>query len=139
MRGFPKHSPCGVLVIDDDPDCAEELRSLLSGAGFAVSSEITAQDGLRRFFADPDIGVVVTDVLMPRHDGLAVLDAIRAGGDRGRSAAVILLTTSLDPGIISEALARQATAFVFKPIDPTDIVRIVGDAVHARMESTRRD
>ena len=139
MRGFPKHSPCGVLVIDDDPDCAEELRSLLSSAGFVVSSEVTAKEGLRRFFADPDIGVVVTDVLMPRLDGLAVLDAVRAGGDRGHSAAVILLTTSLDPEIISEALARQATAFVFKPIDPTDIVRIVGDAIRARQEGARRD
>jgi len=128
-----------VLVIDDDPDCAEELRSLLSGAGFTVSSEVTAREGLRRFFSDPEIGVVVTDVLMPRLDGLAVLDAVRAGGDRGRSAAVVLLTTSLDPEIISEALARQATAFVFKPIDPTDIVRIVGDAVHARQENTHRD
>jgi len=139
MHASPKRPACGVLVIDDDPDCAEELRSLLSGAGFTVSSEVTAHEGLRRFFADPDIGVVVTDVLMPRVDGLAVLDAVRAGGDRGRSAAVILLTTSLDPEIISEALARQATAFVFKPIDPTDIVRIVGDAIHARQDGPCRD
>jgi CheY-like chemotaxis protein len=69
--------PRRVLIVDDDAHAREALRSLLEDEGYDVR---TAADGiaalaqLSHFCAD----IVVADVRMPRMDGAALYDALRA-------------------------------------------------------------
>jgi two-component system NtrC family response regulator/two-component system response regulator HydG len=65
-----------VLVVDDDRNAREALRTLLEEEGYVVR---TAADGIAAFAAlaafPPD--VVVADVHMPRMNGRALYDALR--------------------------------------------------------------
>ena len=78
-----------VLVIDDDPVIVELLRVNFDIEGFEV---ITADDGLegldRAKTDQPD--VVLTDIMMPRLDGLGLVKRLRAE-PRTRAVPIILV------------------------------------------------
>ena len=65
-----------ILVVDDDAKVCELMRTLLQGVGFEVS---TAKDG-REALQEIDSGrhaLVVTDLIMPEHDGLELIAALK--------------------------------------------------------------
>jgi CheY-like chemotaxis protein len=69
-----------ILVVDDDPDMRLYLRGCLRGLGEAAGPVIAAADGveaLQRVRTD-GVGLVISDVVLPRLDGLALRQAIRA-------------------------------------------------------------
>jgi nitrogen-specific signal transduction histidine kinase/CheY-like chemotaxis protein len=62
--------PVRCLVVDDDPDVREMLRDILSNAGHVVVTAADGADGVERFKADPAFDVVITDLAMPKLNGL---------------------------------------------------------------------
>ena len=70
-----------VLLIDDEEDIRASLSQTLELAGFSVTACARAERALDLVDAAFD-GVVVSDIRMPRMDGMALLEAIaaRAGG-----------------------------------------------------------
>ena len=76
-----------VLVIEDEADIRQLLRTLLEREGFVVAEASEGRDGLRQFHqGHPDI--VVLDVGLPDLDGWQVLERIRTMSD----APVLMLT-----------------------------------------------
>ena len=67
-----------ILVVDDDPELRELLRSYLGGNGFAVD---VAEDGaaMRRRMAAAAPDLVILDLMLPGEDGLALCRELRAG------------------------------------------------------------
>ena len=69
-----------MLVIEDEADIRQLLRTLLEREGFAVSEAIEGRDGVRQFHqSHPDI--VILDVGLPDLDGWQVLERIRDMSD----------------------------------------------------------
>ena len=69
-----------VLVIEDEADIRQLLRTLLEREGFAVAEATEGRDGVRQFHqSHPDI--VVLDVGLPDLDGWQVLERIRDMSD----------------------------------------------------------
>ena len=62
--------PARCLVVDDDPDVREMIRDILSNAGHTVVTAADGADGVERFKADPAFDVVITDLAMPKLNGL---------------------------------------------------------------------
>ena len=116
-----------ILVVDDEPALRYTLRALFEEEGFAV---IEAPDG-EAALALVDAGgvdLVVTDLRMPKMDGLALLDAVVA---RPNSPRVILITAHGDERTAVSAIQRGATDYFAKPFDNTEVVRVVRRAVEA--------
>ena len=65
-----------ILLIDDDPDFAIMLRTLLRGRDFQVRSVYTGDDGIEACREDPP-DIVILDLLMPNMDGWEVCERIR--------------------------------------------------------------
>ena len=90
-RFRPPHE--GVLVIDDDPDTRERLRTLLEKDGWSVREAENGQEGLDRLAAGrPDI--VLLDLTMPVMDGFTFLNRMRALPDCADIPVIVL--TALD-------------------------------------------
>ncbi|MEP0546018.1 MAG: adenylate/guanylate cyclase domain-containing protein [Rhodothermales bacterium] len=114
-----------VLVVDDEPDLAAlirqkfrrrirkgELDFLFAGDGHE------ALDQLR---SHPDVDLVLTDINMPRMDGLTLLaELTRLGGGEGQPGAVVV-TAYGDMMNIRTAMNRGAFDFLTKPIDLDDL------------------
>jgi CheY-like chemotaxis protein/anti-sigma regulatory factor (Ser/Thr protein kinase) len=110
-----------VLVVEDSPTQAMELRFLLEDAGFAVN---TAEDGIAALASlgacAPDL--VVTDMQMPRMDGLALVEAIKT---QYPSVPVVLITAHGSEEIAAQALRSGAASYVPKRYLSRDLAHVV--------------
>ena len=81
-----------VLLVDDEAPMLSEFQELLESAGYAAVTESDAEVALERVLADPTIGVVITDLRMPRLNGHELILAIRARLPAGRRVECVLVT-----------------------------------------------
>lgn len=106
-----------VLVIDDDEDIRELVRTLLSRAGHEVSTAPNGRAGLRAFhIAPPDL--VVLDVAMPELDGWQTLERIRDLSD----VPVLMLTARTGELEKVRGLRAGADDYVTKPFGRQELV-----------------
>lgn len=112
-----------VLTIDDSRTMREMLRRALEGSGFNV---IQAEDGVHGIevlnTCEPD--VIITDVNMPRMDGLQFIEEVRRDGSR-RAIPILVLTTESDAEKKARARRAGATGWIVKPFDPVKLVDAV--------------
>jgi DNA-binding NtrC family response regulator len=124
-----------VLVAEDDQGVAYTLKAGLAAAGHAVEWRRDGQAALDelRSSAKP-FDVVITDLMMPRLDGLQLLDAVRAGWPE---LAVILVTAAGDERKAVQAMKRGALDYFKKPFDLEEVEAVVERA--AAEASLRRE
>ena len=112
-----------VLVIDDDDRLRELYRVNLEMRGAEVIDAGNGDDGLAIARTRPPAAIVL-DLTMPGTDGWSVLEALKS--DLALShIPVIVLTGHTDEEIEEDARKAGAVAFVAKPVDTDDFVRVV--------------
>ena len=121
-----------VLVIDDDPVILELLRVNFEIEGFDVICATDGEEGFRRAQADhPD--VVISDIMMPRRDGLQLLTDLKADA-RTAGLPVILLSAKAQNTEVRQGLEMGADDYITKPFDPLELI----DRLNAVMTRPRR-
>ena len=106
-----------VLVVDDDEDIRNLVKTLVERTGAAVRAAPNGRDGLREFHAwRPDL--VILDVNMPELDGWSVLDRIRDMSD----VPVMMLTARGDELERVRGLQAGADDYVVKPFGKQELV-----------------
>ncbi|MFZ0449624.1 MAG: diguanylate cyclase [Desulfatiglandaceae bacterium] len=118
-----------ILVIDDEPEIRELLSEILQGEGFEVFGAADGVEGLELFHdIKPDL--VITDVKMPRKDGLAVLKEVK---EAKSDIDVIILTGHSDEATAIECLQSGAYDYLLKPVEDIEVLLIaVNRAIHKR-------
>ena len=128
-----------VLIVEDEPHALSGLAELVSGWGYRTE---TARDGLEALekVSSWQPGIVVSDLKMPRMDGLQLLARL---GENSEKIAVVMLTAqgSIDSAV--EAMKNGAYDFIQKPVDSTRLRTILANASRQRdtereLEVTRR-
>jgi adenylate cyclase len=111
-----------ILVVDDEPDLevliSQRFRRQIRDGSFSF---IFAEDGvsaLAVLAADPAIDMVVTDINMPRMDGLTLLVRLQ---EREDNMATVIVSAYGDMANIRTAMNRGAFDFLTKPIDFADL------------------
>jgi CheY-like chemotaxis protein len=100
-----------ILIVDDEFGILEVLESILSDAGFKVTTAVNGQDALVHLQDNvPDL--VIVDYMMPLLNGAGVIEAMRANGRL--SAVPVILISALPERTISERCVGYQ-AFVRKP------------------------
>jgi CheY-like chemotaxis protein len=111
-----------ILIVDDDSDMRLYLRCCLRGLGEAAGVVIDAADGveaLRRVRAD-DVGLVISDMFLPRMDGVALRDAIRSDSVHAH---LPFLLISGEPDAV--CLYGPDDAFLAKPFNARELLAAV--------------
>jgi len=111
-----------ILVVDDEPDLeallVQKFRKQIRAGSLSF---VFAQDGLEALALleqRQDVDLVLSDINMPRMDGLALLARLREGwGDLS----TIIVSAYGDMANIRSAMNRGAFDFVMKPIDLADL------------------
>jgi CheY-like chemotaxis protein len=120
-----------ILIVDDDSDMRIYLRGCLRGLGDAACLVIDAADGieaLRRVRAD-GVGLVISDVVLPRLDGLGLRQAIRE--DPGHLNLPVLLISGEPEAVL---LSGPVDAFLAKPFNARELLAAVTRLMN-RMET----
>jgi two-component system response regulator AtoC len=117
-----------VLVADDEPNLRRVLTAQLVRDGFEVHP---AEDGAEalRLLAEHHIDVVITDLRMPKIDGMELLKRIVADYP---DVPVIMITAHGTVNTAVEALKLGAFDYVTKPFDRTEFQRVVAKAARSR-------
>lgn len=113
-----------VLVVDDKEENRYYLQALLGASGYEVAVARHGAEALtlarqRR----PDL--VVTDLLMPVMDGYTLLRRWKADPHLGSVPVVVYTATYTEPSDEQLALDLGADAFILKPAEPEEFLRIV--------------
>lgn len=107
---------CRILVIDDQELVRSLIGNILSSAGLErVTFAVDGEDGLAKAEeVRPDL--IVLDIMMPRVDGFAVLEALRVDA-RWSEVPVLVLTAADDHEIRGRVFMAGATDFISKPLN----------------------
>ena len=114
-----------ILVVDDNADDREFVRTSLEHFGAVVRTAASAQEARERFRSDrPD--VVVSDLMMPNEDGLELIRQIRAMDERsGHSTPAAALSALARTEDRRRALNAGYQMHVTKPIDPFELASTI--------------
>ncbi|HEY6001596.1 MAG TPA: response regulator, partial [Anaeromyxobacter sp.] len=104
--------PPRILVADDSPTTRAAMKTILEIAGYTVAAAADGEEALERL-AEAPCQLVVTDVQMPRLDGLALTRRIRTD-PRLRSLPVVLVTSLHSPEDRAAGLEAGADAYLVK-------------------------
>lgn len=119
-----------ILIVDDEPNIVISLEFLMLREGHEVRVARDGEAGLAAVRTHrPDL--VVLDVMMPKLDGFAVLEAVRA--DPGLAGTrILMLTAKGREAEQNKGLTLGADAYMAKPFSTRDLV----DKVNALLAQT---
>lgn len=120
-----------VLVVDDDTNILEVIRTRLEANGYCVDAWADPRDALERL-KDTTFDVIVSDVRMPRIDGLEFLGSVRR---LGCDVPVILLTAYGTIPNAVEAMRQGAYQYLTKPFQGRDLLRVIEEALEDRAQN----
>jgi heavy metal response regulator len=141
------------LVVEDEPGIANFVRQGLTEAGYAVDLACDGEEGLDYALAVP-YDVIVLDIMLPRMDGLEVLEELRRRGDK---TPVLMLTArdtvddrvkGLDVGAddylvkpfaFSELLARLRALLRRLPLQTGPVLSVGNLQMDTARREVRRD
>jgi CheY-like chemotaxis protein len=116
-----------VLVVEDEDALRELVVELLHSYGYTVLEAEDGAAGLKLFTENRErIDAVLTDMGLPRMSGQDMFGHIRALEPEAR---VILASGYLEPGLKSQLFTAGAKAFIQKPYQPREILRIVREVL----------
>ncbi len=117
-----------ILVADDEPNLRKVLSAQLARDGFEVHGAEDGEEALR-VLAEHHIDVVITDLRMPKLDGMELLKHIVADYP---DIPVIMITAHGTVNTAVEALKLGAFDYVTKPFDRAEFQRVVDKAARTR-------
>ena len=100
-----------LLVADDDDLLRDLVKEVLEEEGYQVYTAKDGQEAVDVFWNTPDIALVILDIMMPKMDGMEVLEEIRDRTD----VPVLMLTALGDSSSELACLRHGASDFVSKP------------------------
>jgi DNA-binding NtrC family response regulator len=124
-----------VLIVEDEAHARNGLTELVASWGFRTESAADGVEGLdcvRQWSP----GIVVTDLKMPRMDGMELLARIK---ELPQKVVVVMLTAQGSIESAVDAMRMGAYDYIPKPVDPTRLRTILQNANRQREESSNTE
>ena len=112
--------PTRILAVDDSPSMRQLVRGTLAGAGYTLAQ---AADGIEALAYAKEHGadLVLTDVNMPRMDGITLITELRQLPNY-RLVPMLMLTTESGQEKKMEGKRAGATGWIVKPFNPVQLL-----------------
>ena len=116
-----------ILVVDDDQVVREIVSTIVRALGYQCRTAVDGQDAVEHLAAD-EYDVVITDMIMPRMDGMKLLAHIKEHCPRSD---VMVITGHSDTYIYSNIINAGGCDFIIKPFE--------GDELEAKLKRIFRE
>lgn len=117
-----------ILIVEDDPTITSLIEFRLVREGYAVSKAADGTAALAAFESLPVADLVLLDVMIPYHDGYALLSNLRARA-AWQKVPVIMLTSMSREEDVLKGLNLGATDYITKPFRPAELAARVKAAI----------
>ena len=111
-----------ILVVDDSAAIRKILQRVLRQTGMAIRAIHEAGDGQEALavLAEHPVDLILTDINMPKMDGLQLLASLKASA-QWRNVPVVMITTEGGETKVAEAVKLGAAGYVRKPFTADQI------------------
>ena len=110
-----------LLVVDDERNMRESLKTVLESRGYQVNTVNSAEDGLKAI-NETSYFMVITDA---RLDGMSGYDFLREAHERWPDLPVLMITAYATPKLAVEAIQTGAIDYLSKPFEPEELLHSV--------------
>ena len=117
---MPKH----ILIVDDSKTVRNLVAFIMKKEGFKVTTAEDGLDGLEKLYSLGQVDLIVSDVNMPRMDGLTFIKTVREQ-ESYRDIPIVVLSTEGQDKDIQTGLTVGANLYMVKPAQPEKLVRNV--------------
>ena len=117
-----------ILVVDDEQNARNALRTLLGEEGYEIAEAADGEEALSKI-AELDPAVVLTDMRMPKMDGITL---IRKARDAGSEAAFVMMTAFASVQAAVDAMKAGAENYLTKPLDLQAVLIFLEKALEKR-------
>ena len=112
-----------ILAVDDSASMRQMVTFTLKGAGFNVIDAVDGVDALAKA-KTAKVDLVLTDVNMPRMDGISLIKELRALPNF-KFTPILMLTTESGAGKKTEGKSAGATGWIVKPFNPDQLLATI--------------
>lgn len=114
-----------ILIVDDSSTARMIIRKCVEISGFGDSEFFEAGDGLEalEFFGSNNIDLVITDINMPKMDGISFIKSLR---DKELNPHIIVMTSVSDVLSDSDKERYDILGIIEKPISPAKVYEVLG-------------
>ena len=114
------------MIADDSDSIRLVLKDILSiGEHDVVAEAVDGEDAIAKF-SETKPELVLLDLAMPKKDGLKVLEEMMEINPKSK---IVLITASEDQKIINECMEKGALAYVSKPFDFNNVLKVISDCL----------
>ncbi|MCC5661547.1 response regulator [Nostoc sp. XA010] len=113
-----------ILIVDDDLRNIFAVTSFLESYQMQVLFAENGRDGIEKLQTNPEINIVLMDIMMPEMDGYETTRAIRQQ-QQFRSLPIIALTAKAMPGDREKCIEAGASDYITKPIDTEQLLSLL--------------
>ena len=117
-----------ILAVDDSTSIRQMVAFTLKGAGYEVIEAVDGQDALEKA-NDHRVNLVLTDINMPRMDGLKLLELLREL-NHYKTITIFMLTTESGDEMKAKGRAAGATGWLVKPFDPKRLLEVIAKVIN---------
>ncbi|MGH6648894.1 HAMP domain-containing protein [Aquabacterium sp.] len=112
------------LIVDDDMRNIFALATVLDDEGMVIVSADNGREAIRLVETDPDIDIVLMDIMMPEMDGIATMQEIRKL-PRGKDLPMVAVTAKAMKGDRQKCIEAGAWDYLSKPVDPMHLLAVL--------------
>lgn len=116
-----------ILLADDDAAFRTAMKTLLEREGYAVVEAANGAEAISRCGAER-FDLVITDLSMPRQDGMQLVDGLKALAQR---VPVIVITAFGEWDSYAEAIGKGVVAYLDKPVKKDEVLASVRAALRS--------
>lgn len=120
-----------ILIVEDNPVNAEMVRLSLEKEHYETVLAHDGEEALSLLEAQPEIDLVITDVMMPNVDGLQMLERIRQRPE-WRTLPVVMATSLANQATVRQAVSLHCKHFIVKPFTVRLLLQTIHEAIGQR-------
>ena len=113
-----------VLIVDDDRRNIFALTSALERYRMVTSHAVNGRGGIEALKNNPDVDVVLMDIMMPEMDGFETIRTLRQDPQLA-SLPIIALTAKAMKGDREKCIDAGASDYITKPVDVEELVSLL--------------
>ncbi|MFQ6011925.1 MAG: response regulator, partial [Nitrososphaerales archaeon] len=120
-----------ILLVDDDADSLRTFGTLLTDKGYAVEIAETGAEAIEKT-KGKKFDLALIDITLPDVEGTRLLGALGAGSDMRK----IMVSGKATVENAVDSLNRGAHAFLMKPVDPENLLRIIDEQLRVKVDES---
>ena len=115
-----------ILVVEDNPISAKILDINLQENGYEVVVKYNGVEALSEMKKNPDINLIITDVMMPEMDGLQFISTIKQNA-HWKKIPFIIASAMSNKKTVKQAIEMGCKHFIVKPIKSAQLIQLIKD------------